>query len=150
MTLRPMDEDEVGADPMLRRQRTCGACGDGVMWCTNLVETRVNSGYAGREYAFTCDNCGHTLGDLNAARMLYQLMTLPLAGAFGAFMLFYGIPMALDLVTEGPGGNDLSAMVVVVLLFNGGGLLLVLLALGVTWGIVSDFRARRASPLIRR
>ena len=150
MTLRQMDEHEVGDDPMLRRQRQCGKCGEGVMWCTSLVESRVNSGYAGRDYVFTCDNCGHVLSDMDAGRVLYQLMIVPTMGLFGAFLLWFGIPMALDLVQNGPGGNDLSAVIVVVVLFVGAGGLLSLLTLFILWSEIADFRDRRASPFIRQ
>lgn len=150
MSLREMDEHEVGDDPRLRRQRQCGKCGEGIMWCTSLVESRVNSGYAGREYVFTCDHCGHTLGDLDASRVLYQLMMLPSAGLFGGVMLWFGIPMAIDLATNGPGGNDLSAVIVVLVLFLGGGGLVTAGTFWSAWSAVSDFRARRASPFIRR
>ena len=150
MTLRDMDEDEVGHDPMLARMRQCGRCGEGIMTARSLVELRVNQGYAGREYVFQCEECGHQVNDFNIARVLYQLMLLPLAGGFGAFLLYFGIDMAIDTAMHGPGGNDVSALVVVLVLFLGGGGVLTLLALGMTWSLLQDWNTRRKSPLLMR
>lgn len=150
MTMREMSEEEVEGDTYRGRIRQCGKCGEGFMYCTNLTELRVNGGYAGRSYAYRCEECGHVVSDLDGASVLYLITMLPIGLVFSSVLVYFGADMAWDLVVRGPGGNDPTAVGVVIFLFLGMGGALLLGILYTLWAHFQDFRARRESPFLKR
>jgi hypothetical protein len=148
MEIRPMSEEEVGRDRVRARVRRCGRCKAGRMSCAALTQHRLNNADVGRDYVFRCASCGHEVRDYNATRVQHQVLVLALCGGFGGFLLYLGLPMLLNTLSRGFGGNDASAVIVVLALFLLGGGVLSALALRTAWGLAADWRLRQQSPEI--
>jgi hypothetical protein len=118
------------------------------MRCKTVINFRINGGNGGRDYTFVCAGCRHYVTELSTGRVLY-LGTLIVSGiGLGGMLVVFGLKMLVDLVTRGPGGNDLSALIVVLVLFLGLGLPFFLMSLWSARSLIQDWRELNRNPIV--
>jgi len=130
------------------RVRRCGKCG-GELRCKTVVEWRVNRGYAGRDYTFICQGCKQIVTVLSPYRTIWLCVMLVLWGGLAGMLVTFGVRMLIDLLTKGPGGNDLSALILVIAVFLGLGIPFALLLISTAKELVSDWLKLLRNPVIR-
>lgn len=148
MNTSPLPPERYSNDTQARRVRRCYKCG-GEMRCRSLIEFRVNGGYSGRDYTFVCEGCQQTVTELSLGRVLYLVALLGSGGGLGGVLVFFGVKMLIQTVTQGAGGNDLSAVIVVLVLFLGLGIPFLLMMLFATKSLIRDWLELRRNPIVR-
>jgi hypothetical protein len=148
MNTSPLPPERYSNDTRAQRVRRCYKCG-GEMRCRSLTEFRVNGGYSGRDYTFVCQECRQTVTELSAARAFYLGALIVSGAGLGGMLVFFGLQILIKTVTQGPGGNDLSAVIVVLVLFLGLGIPFLLMMLWAAKSLISDWLQLRRNPIVR-